>query len=398
MRRRALKLKWAPMRPEFLPGNRVNLLETGAEYFPALRQAIDEARSEVYLETYIFEDDVTGRLIADALIGAARRGVAVRVLVDGFGAWAFADRLMPEMLRAGVEALVYRPELARFNFRRHRLRRLHRKVAVVDGQIAFVGGINIIDDMHTPGHTPPRYDYAVRVQGPLLAPIHESSRRIWEMVTWASFKRRFRVRRTVPLLTAHHGAVRAAFVIRDNLRHRHDIEDAYLEALGAARDEILLANAYFLPGRRFRQALAQAAGRGVKVVVLLQGRVEYVLLHYATQALYGALLHQGIRIFEYHRSFLHAKVAVIDRHWATVGSSNIDPFSLLLAREANVVVRDAGFAERLHHSLHRAMTHGAQELRQEDWQRKPLLHRMTRWLAYGLVRLMIGIAGYGGKH
>jgi cardiolipin synthase len=398
MRRRALKLKWAPMRPEFLPGNRIDLLETGSEYFPALRQAIDEAQHEVYLETYIFEDDATGRLIADTLIAAARRGVAVRVLVDGFGARDFAATLMPQMLLAGVEALIYRPELARFNFRRHRLRRLHRKVAVVDGKVAFVGGINVIDDMHTPGQTPPRYDYAVRVQGPVLAPIHESSRRIWELVTWANFKRRFRVRRTVPLTTAQQGTMRAAFVIRDNLRHRRDIEDAYLEALGAARDEIIVANAYFLPGRRFRQALAQATARGVKVVVLLQGRVEYLLLHYATQALYGTLLDQGIRIFEYHRSFLHAKVAVIDRHWATVGSSNIDPFSLLLAREANVMVRDAAFAQRLHHSLHRAMTHGARELRQEDWQRKPWWHRMASWTAYGLVRIMIGIAGYGGKH
>jgi cardiolipin synthase len=398
MRRRTLKLAWAPMRPEFLPGNRIDLLETGAEYFPALRQAIAEARHEIYLETYIFEDDATGRMIADALMDAARRGVAVRVLVDGFGARDFSRTLMPEMSLRGVDVLVYRPELTHFNFRRHRLRRLHRKVVVVDGRVAFVGGINIIDDMHTPGHTPPRYDYAVRVQGPVLAPIHESSRRIWELVTWANFKRRFRVRRAVPLLTAHQGATRAAFVIRDNLRHRRDIEDAYLEALGSAREEVVLANAYFLPGRRFRHALAQAAARGVKVVVLLQGRVEYLLLHYATQALYGALLSQGIRIFEYHRSFLHAKVAVVDRHWATVGSSNIDPFSLLLAREANVVVRDGGFAQRLHHSLDRAMAHGAQELRQEDWRRKPLLHRMTSWLAYGLVRLMIGIAGYGGKH
>jgi cardiolipin synthase A/B len=406
MRRSTLKsqfmrkgaLGWAPLKPEFLPGNRIDLLETGSDYFPALCQAIDGAQHELYLETYIFENDNTGRCVAGALSRAAQRGVAVRVLVDGFGARDFATTLMPELIQCGIEVLIYRPELTHFNFRRHRLRRLHRKVVVVDGRIAFVGGINVIDDMHTPGQTPPRYDYAVRVQGPLLEPIHESSRRVWELVTWANFKRRFRVTRTVPLLTERRGDVRAAFVIRDNLRHRRDIEDAYLHAIGDAREEVVLANAYFLPGRRFRRALLEATARGVEVVVLLQGRVEYVLLHYATQALYGTLLAANIRIFEYHRSFLHAKVAVIDNQWATVGSSNIDPFSLLLAREANVVVRDRGFAGQLRNSLQRAMDSGAEELRQEDWMRKPWLHRVTSWVAYGLVRLMIGLAGYGGKH
>jgi cardiolipin synthase len=151
--------------------------------------------------------------------------------------------------------------------------------------------------------------------------------------------------------------------VRDNLRHRRDIERAYLDAIGAAREEIVLANAYFLPGRRFRRALRAAAGRGVRVTILLQGLVEYRLLHYATQALYGNLLAAGIRIFEYQRSFLHAKVAVIDHHWATVGSSNIDPFSLLLAREANVVVLDRRFAEDLEQSLAAAMRDGARACR-----------------------------------
>ncbi|MGB0126193.1 MAG: cardiolipin synthase ClsB [Rhodocyclaceae bacterium] len=388
------------MRSDFLPGNRIDLLETGREYFPALRQAIEAARDEIHLETYIFEDDASGRPIADALMRAAERGVAVRVLVDGFGARGFSRQLMQELLDRGVEVMVYRPELGRFRFNmgRHRLRRLHRKVAVVDGCVAFVGGINIIDDMHTPGHTPPRYDYAVRVQGPLLGPIHRSSRRVWDLVSWANFKRRFRVRNGVVPVTRHHGDVRAAFVMRDNLRHRRDIEEAYLDAIAGAESEILLANAYFLPGRRFRHALFEAAARGVDVVVLLQARVEYVLLHYASKALYGALLANKVRIFEYRKSFLHAKVAVIDGHWATVGSSNIDPFSLLLAREANVVVRDQRFATKLRGSLEQAMRSGARELRTEEWRRRSWLRRTANWLAYGLVRLMIGLAGYAGKH
>jgi cardiolipin synthase len=385
------------MKAEFLPGNRITLLDSGRTYFPALREAIDAATRELYLETYIFEDDATGRMIADALARAARRGVAVRLMVDGFGARDFPEKLMPALEAAGVQVLVYRPEFAPFRFRRHRLRRLHRKLAVIDAREAFVGGINIIDDANTPNHVPPRYDYAVRVEGPLLAHIHAAAHKLWELVSWANFKRRLRALLTPPAAQPC-GPMQAAFLIRDNLRHRRDIEEAYLEAIAEARSEVVVANAYFLPGLRFRHALMDAARRGVRVTVLLQGRVEYLLLHYATQALYGALLASGIRIFEYRRSFLHAKVAVIDGHWATVGSSNIDPFSLLLAREANVVVRDPGFAAELRASLDAAMNDGARELKSEDWRRQPWYARFMSWLSYSAVRLMIGLAGYGGKH
>ena len=386
------------MKAEFLTGNAVALLETGSDFFPALIAAIDAAQREFHLETYIYEDDVTGRAVTDALCRAARRGVAVRVMVDGFGAPEFAARLRPKLEAAGVQTLVYRPDIARLKLRRHRLRRLHRKLAVADGRTAFVGGINIVDDIDAKQPAAPRFDYAIRLEGPLLVHIHASVRQLWTLVAWAGFRRRLRLPLPTPTVAEPRGVMRAAFIIRDNLRHRRDIEEAYLDAIGEAREEILLANAYFLPGLRFRRALLEAAGRGVRITVLLQGRVEYVLQHYATQALYDVLLAAGVRIFEYQRSFLHAKVAVIDGRWATVGSSNIDPFSLLLAREANVVIDDERFAGQLRTSLESAMGGGARLLRPEEWQRKSLLHRLLNWMAYGMVRLMIGIAGYGGKH
>ncbi|MDD5176913.1 MAG: cardiolipin synthase ClsB [Sterolibacterium sp.] len=385
---------------DFLPGNRIDLLCSGSEYFPALLAAIDAARFEVHLETYIFVDDTTGTRVAAALVRAAQRSVAVRVLVDGFGSPDFMKTIGPSLMANGVEVLIYGPDISPFTFRRHRLRRLHRKLTAIDARIAFVGGINIIDDMNMenkPKKIPPRYDYAVRIEGPLLAPIHASMRHLWKLVGWTSFRRRYRAPNFHAGKTEVCGNVTAVFLIRDNLRHRRDVEDAYLEAIASAQDDILLASAYFLPGRRFRQALIAAARRGAKVTVLLQGRVEYALLHYATQSLYGALLGAGVRIFEYHRSFLHAKVAVIDRRWATVGSSNIDPFSLLLAREANVIVRSYSFAEELRDSLQMAMDKGAQEIRREDWQEKPLLAKVTSWLAFMLVRLMIGLSGYTPK-
>ncbi len=389
------------MDTDFLPGNRIDLLTNGGEYFPALLLAIESALVEVRIESYIFENDATGRRVAAALMQAARRGVAVHVLVDGFGASGFMPAFGAELMDAGVEVRVYRPEVARFKFRRHRLRRMHRKLVTVDARIAFVGGINIIDDMNVenqPKQTPPRYDYALRIEGPLLASIHAAMMHLWNLVGWANLQRRLAAPTLCGATMTAYGNVTAAFLIRDNLGHRRDIEDAYLDAIAAAQSEIIIANAYFLPGRRFRQALMAAARRGVKVTVLLQGRVEYLLLHYASQALYGVLLAGGVRIHEYRRSFLHAKVAVIDGSWATVGSSNIDPFSLLLAREANVVVKNSAFAAELLASLRLAMREGAGEVRREDWKNKPWPARMAHWLAYTLVRLMIGLAGYGKEH
>jgi cardiolipin synthase len=193
------------------------------------------------------------------------------------------------------------------------------------------------------------------------------------------------------------GHVSAQFLVRDNLRHRRDIETAYLAAIDGAQHQVLIANAYFLPGRRFRRAVLAAAARGVKVTLLLQGQVEYALLHYATQSLYAELLAGGVEVAEYRKSFLHAKVAVVDEDWATVGSSNIDPFSLLLGREANVVIKDRVFAGQLRTSLERAMHAGAIAIRLEDLQRRSWLDRVLSRLAFATVRLLIGISGYLGR-
>jgi cardiolipin synthase len=378
----------------FRPGNRIALLRNGAEYFPALESAIDGAGSDVHLETYIFADDPTGRRIALALTRAAERGVRVKVVVDGFGTRGYSGTLFEELQASGVEVVVYRPEVARFRFRKHRLRRLHRKIAVVDGRTAFVGGINIIDDMNTPKHVPPRFDYAVCVEGPLLADIYPVVRRLWMMLRWIQLRYRAGDPAEPPLLAAPAGDRLAAFVYRDNLRHRRDIEEQYLAAIEKASSEIIIANAYFFPGTNFRRALIAARKRGVRVTLLLQGRVEYVLLHYASRALYGTLLNGGVQIIEYHRSFMHAKVAVFDGEAATVGSSNIDPFSLFLSREANVWIRDAGFANELRASLESAMQGGARPLEKKRWRDRPYVERVLTWVCYGVARLMMGFVGY----
>ena len=393
--------------PEYVGGNRLTLLTNGEQYFPELARAIDAAATEVFLETYIFADDQTGSLVADGLSRAAARGVAVHVLLDGFGARDFAPRFREMFAQAGVRVLVYRPNISPWTLRRSRLRRMHRKIACVDGRVGFVGGINIIDDYDTPNQTPPRYDYAVRIEGLLVNEMRREAARLWSRVAWATVGSRWpgldgllgRDRRTAPASCAPCAEnQRAALVVRDNVRHRRNIEEAYLELIAGAREEVLIANSYFFPGRRFRHALAQAAARGVRITLLLQGRVEYVLLHYASRALYGPFLDDGIEIQEYHRSFLHAKVAVFDGRRASVGSSNIDPFSLLLAREANIFVDDARFAAELRASLLEAIRRGAEAVPPRQWKRKPLWLRARIWLAYGVARLFIAFAGIDRYH
>ncbi len=376
-------------------GNRIRLLRNVEEYFPALEREIDAAASEIFLETYIFEDDDTGQRIAAALMRAARRGVLVHLMIDGFGSHLFPEAQRRQLLESGVQLLVYRPELWTFRIKSTRLRRLHRKLAVVDGRIGFCGGINIIDHGDLRGNAPPRLDYAVSVEGPLVADMHAAARTLWIRTAWTQLRRQWRPLAKPALSVEPRGAQRAEFLVRDNVRHRHDIEEAYLRAIARARREVVIANAYFLPGRSFLKALCDAARRGVQVTLLLQGRMEYVLVHYASRALYRELLDAGVQIHEYTRNFLHAKVAVVDDSWATVGSSNIDPVSLLLAREANVVVRDRRFVRELRGSLMDAIEAGARPVQRERWARMGLAMRMATGAAYALLRLLTGISSYG---
>ena len=378
--------------------NDVRLLCCGAEYFSALITAIQAATDEIHLETYIFADDVMGQKIAQTLIDAASRGVSVHVVYDGFGSSSWIGGIDQQLRAGGVQVAVYRPERGWQLLRRSRLRRMHRKITVIDGSIAFVGGINVIDDLNMSEPRSPRFDFAVSLRGPLVALIEEATDKLW--------RRLHRLRLSdaldaalpddTPTITAPVADARSAwFAVRDNISHRRDIEQEYLIAIGEAKTEVMLANAYFVPGRRFRRALIDAAERGVKIRLLLQGRQEYWLQHFATRAVYGTLLAAGVEIHDYERSFLHAKVAVVDSRWATVGSSNIDPFSLLLAREANVFVDDTAFASELKQQLEAAIAADSRPVLPAHWENRSWWNRTLTWVAYGVARAMLGVMGYG---
>jgi len=382
----------------FISGNDIKLLRSGIEYFPALELAIQNATKEIYLQAYIYEEDVSGIRIGNALMQAVQRGVSVNVLLDGFGSQHLSRQYVQTLRDAGVKLMFYRPKISPWTLKKNRLRRLHSKVAVIDSLIAFVGGINIIDDNNSPNQIPPRIDYAVRIEGHLLPAITASVHKLWRRLEWTHLHSLY----VPPIKESHHryhgtGNIKASFVIRDNILHRHDIENAYLRAIKAAHSEILIANAYFIPGRKFRKALINAAKRGVKVRLLLQGRKEYFLM-FATHAFYNEFLNNGIEIYEYRKSFMHSKVAVIDTVWATIGSSNIDPFSLMLAREANVIIQDKPFAAELRTDIEFLIQDGSFTITSQEWVKASIAKRIASWIAYGAVRLLLGIIGHKNEH
>ncbi|QET02797.1 cardiolipin synthase ClsB [Cupriavidus pauculus] len=415
LERRAGVLRWAARSGRTVPGNRVDLLRNGEAFFPALIEAIDAATASVVVETYIYADDDVGAAVGDALIRAAGRGLDVRLVVDGFGAGDLPAALAARLREGGVQLEIYRP-MRGFRLARRHLRRLHRKIAVIDAQlpdsVGFVGGINIISDHnHGPLDLPelgPRYDFTVRVRGPLVTQIALAAARLWFRIAQRHGMRdAARALQEMEALTAaadgpprdmQPDGVPAALLLRDNLRNRRTIEREYLYALGAARHDVIIANAYFLPGHKMRRALLACRKRGVRVRLLLQGVVEYRLQHYATHALYATLLAAGVEIYEYEASFLHAKVAVVDESWATVGSSNMDPFSLLLAREANVSVYDRAFATDLRAHLERAMAQRSARIAPEVHARLPRVRRFANWAAYFVLRLGVVIAGVTGRY
>jgi len=368
-----------------ISGNHIQLLRNGTEYFPALLEAIAQSQSEIHLQTYIFEADAVGLAVADALKNAATRGVKVNLLLDGFGSKALPKSLVQEMEQVGIQVMFYRPKISPWSLKKNRLRRLHRKVTVIDKTIGFLGGINIIDDNNVPDQAPPRVDYAVKIEGPLVAAICQLSKRMWKKLSWLHF-RKSSLQSVCAAPAAKADGIQAALVIRDNVLHRRDIENAYLIAINHAQSDIIIANAYFLPNKAFRDALIRASNRGVKVTLLLQGRVEYFYM-VATRALYRLFLIHGITIFEYRKSFMHSKVAVIDKTWATVGSSNLDPFSLLLAHEANVVVNDTHFASEIWQDLQVAISAGSVQITSTVLDQSHLGTRILSWIAYGIVRL-----------
>lgn len=327
-------------------GNSVRLLENGEAYFPAVFDAIRAARHEIILETFILFEDKVGNELHSVLLDAARRGVAIDMLVDGFGSSELTPEFIDSLTQAGVRLRVFDPAKPLLGVRFNVLRRMHRKIVVVDAERAFVGGINFSFDHMRAFGPEGKQDYAVEVRGPIVAGIHRFVRAIADHDAPRAPAPSHSAVQPAPTVEAA-GNAEMIFVTRDNHRHRNDIERHYRAAIRTARERVVLANAYFFPGYLLLRQMRRAARRGVYVALILQGEPDMPIVKVAAELLYDYLQHSGIHVYEYCERPLHGKVAVVDDNWSTVGSSNLDPLSLTLNLEANLVIRDASFAREL---------------------------------------------------
>ncbi len=375
-------------------GNRVRLLENGEEFFAAAFAAIEAAGREVLIETFILFEDKVGQALHQRLVAAARRGVRVELTVDGFGSPHFSPEFLAGLTEAGVRLRVFDPHPTWLGMRLHVFRRMHRKLLVADRRIAMVGGINFSADHVLDFGPEAKQDYAVELEGPIVADIHSFMR---DALASTGTGESWRPSREAAD-AARAGSAEVMFATRDNRHRRDSIEREYRRAFRAARREIVLANAYFFPGYGFLRDLRHAARRGVKVSLIFQGEPDMQVALAAARTLYRHLVDAGVRIFEYCERPFHGKVALVDDDWATVGSSNLDPLSLSLNLEANVFIRDPAFVAELRGKLDALMRDHCQAVDEATVPRGRFWHVLTRPLLFHCLRRFPKWAGWLPAH
>jgi cardiolipin synthase len=374
------------MTEQWRDNNALQLLINGEEFYASVFEAIEQAREEVLIETFILRDDKVGNQLQEVLTAAAGRGVRIEVLVDGYGSAELSPSTLKTLSEAGVRVLAFDPSKPMLGMRTNLFRRLHRKIVVIDGEIGFVGGINFCAD-HLGDYGPmAKQDYAVQVRGPIVADLHKASLALMDQTSRVKREPKPWLTERVPL-KADTAQARVLLSIRDNNEHTDDIETHYLNAIKGAKERVLIANAYFFPGYRVLRELRNAARRGVQVTLILQGMPDMPLVRLCSRLLYNYLLRDGVVIREYTTRPLHGKVALIDRQWSTVGSSNLDPLSLSLNLEANLVIDDAAFNARLYDHLaplaeHECKSITLQRVLRGYWWRAPLIFLSFHFLRH----------------
>ncbi|MCU1759259.1 cardiolipin synthase ClsB [Pseudomonas sp. 14P_8.1_Bac3] len=377
--------------------NLVQLLENGEAYFPRVFEAMRQAKTEILLETFIVFEDKVGNELQQVLIEAAQRGVRVTASFDGFGCGELTTGYLAALSEAGVRIQMFDPAPKHLGFRTNWFRRLHRKIVVVDGTIAFLGGINYSADHLADFGPEAKQDYSVEVQGPAVADIHhfallQSGRPARAKYWW----QRRRQRRSELAFNDHDGQVR--LVYRDNGDHRTDIEEVYRLALRSAQRRVVIANAYFFPGYRLLREIRNAARRGVDVRLILQGQPDMLVAKLAARMTYDYLLKSGVQIHEYCERPLHGKVALVDEDWSTVGSSNLDPLSLSMNLEANVLIRDRAFNRHLFERLEYLSINHCKAMSPEKSPRGRVWHMTVGFLVFHFLRHFPAWAGWLPAH
>ena len=363
--------------------NRVALVHGGREYFDAVVQLIRRATKHIHLQTYIYDEDETGKMVADELIAAALRGVKVYMLIDGYASSGLSDTFIQHLEFSGIHFRYFEPVLRSRKF--YVGRRLHHKIIVADGRESLVGGINISNKYNDLPDDPAGLDWAMWAEG-------EVSYELFKVC--AGFWCRSR-KATRAMIAAHPTPVfpsvwNCAVKVRRNdwVRRKNQISRSYIEMFNRAEEHIIIMSSYFLPGRVIRRNIARARSRGVKVSLILAGSSDVKMAKYAERFIYRWLLRLGVEIYEYPKAVLHAKLSTYDRVWVTVGSYNVNDISAYASVELNLDVMDNALAAKADGWLRRIVEEDCDTITSEQLQNYNALTRFLQWWSYEVYRAL----------
>ncbi len=377
-------------------GNQIRLLENGEEFFPRVFGAIQRAQHSLLLETFILFNDDVGQALHAELLAAAQRGVKIEMMVDGYGSPDLPDEFVHSLTSLGVRFLYYDPRPLVLGMRTNLFRRLHRKIVVADGEIAFVGGINYSAEHNASYGPEAKQDYAVEVKGPIVGDIAAYVQQ--QMGSEQKIRRWWGQRSHRPAHNARPGNAQALLVYRDNHEHRDDIEQHYIDMLKSAQQDVIIANAYFFPGYRLLREMRNAARRGVRVRLIVQGKPDMPIVKVGAELLDNYLGEGGVEVYEYCRRPLHAKIAVQDQQWSTVGSSNLDPLSLSLNLEANLMIHDRDFNQCVRDNLEGLLAADCQRVQESQLPKRNWWQLGKGVLVFHFLRHFPAIAGWLPAH
>ncbi|PUA26921.1 MAG: cardiolipin synthase B [Cellvibrio sp. 79] len=385
------------MKNNWRDNNKVDLLINGEEFYPRVFECIGNAKKEVIVETFIIYEDKVGHQLQQALIKAARNGARVEFTVDDYGTWDLSTDFVKAMTDSGVKLHIFDPQPKLLGVRLNLFRRLHRKIVVVDREIAFIGGINYSADHLMDAGKKAKQDYAVELHGPVVADVYRTCLRL-SLQELNRKEQKARLRAVEEETARPAGDTKVLLVERDNIAHKKDIEQQYLLAIRLAKKRLIIANAYFFPRYYFLLSLRRATMRGVDVTLIMQGQPDMPWVSALSRLLYKYLLRSNVKIYEYHQRSLHGKIALMDDEWSTVGSSNLDPLSFSLNLEANVIIQDRDFNKKIDAHLQELIEQHCHKIdldvaQRGYWWRVPLI-----FISFYFLRVFPSIAGWLPAH
>jgi|TARA_R110001592_G_scaffold86662_1_gene255780 cardiolipin synthase len=353
----------------------IELVHSGEDYFYRLGKIIENAKKEIHLQTYIFENDSTGNRIAALLKEAAQRKVKVYVLLDAYGSAALPDSYVNDLVQYGISLRFFSPLFSWNNF--YLGRRMHHKIVVADEKTALIGGINIADKYHGTPESEPWLDYAVQLDCPAATHL--------QRLCADYFFKQGSSKKIKPVMHLMDKA-RVGILQNDWLKNKTEVCDAYTNAILHAEKEIVIVGSYFLPGSIITKALKKACKRGIKTTVILAGISDVPLVCRATQHLYSSFLNHHMRIYEWNRSVVHGKASVVDKKWSTVGSFNLNSLSCYGSIEMNVEIHSVEFAENLRTDFEKVINECSEITKERLRQRAGIFNRLANWVSYQMVR------------